>query len=282
MRRLLAISGVLALAPTLAQAETFRLASISTAVQPCHALAPDAPAGLRALHKLLAQRLGVDVLDCPVAGAEGAGQALAAGQVDMALLDPTTYGAVAGKVRAILTLRPKGGLSRTPVVVATRAASTSKSLTDVRGQRVVFGGAAPYDHDLPLGVLADQGAGPGYFSAQRVAGAADAAVGMLRKGDADVVALNADAWQRTCRAATPKDQPCSDLRILWRGRPRANLALAVRADLPAQLRYRIIGVYVAMHLEAPGAFQAASAFAPGGEDFDAAEAEALSPARAIP
>lgn len=281
MRRLLAIAGVLALAPTLAQAETFRLASIAAAAQPCHALAPDAPAGLRALHKLLSQRLGVDVLDCPVAGTEGAGQALASGQVDLALLDPTAY-AVAGKVRAILTLRPKGGLSRTPVVVAARAASTSKSLADVRGQRVVFGGAAPYDHDLPLRALADQGAGPGYFSAGRVAGAADAAVGMLRKGEADVVALNADAWQRTCRATTPKDQPCGDLRILWRGRPRANLALAVRTDMPAQLRYRIVGVFVAMHLEAPDAFQAASAFAPGGEDFDAAEADALSPARAIP
>lgn len=282
MRRLLALAGGLALAPTLAQAETFRLASLAAAAQPCHALAPDAPAGLRALHRHLSQRLGVDVLDCPVAGTEGAGQALAAGQVDMAVLDPKAYGAAGGKVRAILTLRPKGGLSRTRVVVGARAASTSKALADVRGQRVVFGGAAPFDHDLPLRVLTDQGAGPGYFSAERIGGTADEAVGMLRKGAADVVALNADAWQRTCRGNSPKDQPCGDLRILWKGRPRADLALAVRSDLPAQLRYRIIGVYVAMHLEAPDAFQAASAFAPGGEDFDAAEADALSPARAIP
>lgn len=282
MRPLLAITGVLALAPTLAQAETFRLASIAPAVQPCHVLAADAPAGLRALHKLLAQRLGVDVLDCPVAGTEGAGQALASGQVDMAVLDPKAYAAAGDKVRAILTLRPKGGLSRTPVVVAARVASTSKSLADVRGQRVAFGGAAPFDHDLPLRVLADQGAGPGYFSAERIAGSADAAVGLLRKDEADVVALNADAWQRACRGNSPKDQPCADLRILWKGRPRAAQALAVRADLPAQLRYRIIGVYVAMHLEAPDAFQAASAFAPGSEDFEAAEAAALSPARAIP
>lgn len=282
MRWLLAIAGVMALAPAIAQAQTLKLATIAAAAAPCHALASSAPAGQRALHQLLARRLGVEVLDCPVAGYADAAQALASGQVDLAVLDPAGYAGHSDKVRAILTVRQKGGLSRTMQVAAALASSPIKSLADTRGKRLVLGGAAPFDNDLPRLALQDQGAGPGYFSAERIASSSEAALAAIRKGESDAVILNGDAWQRMCRGKSATDTPCADLRIIWKGRPRATYALAVRSDMAPQLRYRLIGIYVAMHLEAPEAFAWASAFAPGGENFEAAEAAALSPARAIP
>ncbi len=282
MRRLLALIGLMVFVPGLVAAAPFRLASQANVTSPCRPLTPDAPAGQRALDKLLAQRLGVDVLDCPVAGARGAADALVAGQVDMGLLDPASYGSVSDKVRAILTLRPKNGLIRSQIVTAVRASGSFKSLGDVRGHRLLFVSAAPYDRDQPRKALADQGAGPSFFSSETVASSADDALARLRKQDGDVVVMNADAWQRSCRGAKPQDQPCGDLRMIWNGRPRADRAFAVRQDMPAQLRYRIIGIFVAMHLEAPDAFKAASAFAPASENFDASEAGALSPSRTIP
>ena len=54
----------------------------------------------------------------------------------MGVLDPAAYGPVSHKVRAILTLRPKGGLIRSQIVSAVRGESTFKSLGDVRGHRL--------------------------------------------------------------------------------------------------------------------------------------------------
>lgn len=276
MRVLLALVSLLVLAPDLVMAAPFRLATNAAAAVPCRPLGSDANASKRALFKLLALRLNVEVLDCPVAGFRGAAEALAAGQVDMGALDPESYAPVAAKVRAILTLRPKDGLIRTQVVTAVRGGSSFKSLGDLRGQRLVFIGVAPYDRDLPRKALADQGAGPSYFSKEVVAASAEDALSRLREQDVDVAVINADAWQRSCRGVKPQDQPCGDLRIVWKGRPRAASAVAVRLDMPPRLRFQIMGIYVAMHLEAPDAFIAASAFAPGNENFDGAEAAALS------
>jgi ABC-type phosphate/phosphonate transport system substrate-binding protein len=282
MKTLLFSAALLTATPAAAQAATLRIAVPAPATAPCKAAAGQGSPAERAYRELLAKRLEVEVLDCPVVGAAGAAQALAAGQVDLAVLDPAAFAPVAAKVRAILTLRPRGGLSRVPVVLATRADAARKSVKDLKGGRLVFGGDVPSALALPRWALADQGMGPDFFGKEEIARTAEDAVASLRAGRADAMALNAEAWQRICRGNTPKEKPCADLQTAWRGRPRAAAAVAVRRDMPDQLRYRLIGIHVAMHLEAPEAFAAASAFAPGGEDFEPAEADALSPAMAAP
>lgn len=277
----LALAALSLAAPLTAQAAPLRVASLGPAAA-CRDLPAGAPAGQKALFDLLAKRLGDKALDCPFATPQAAAQALAAGQVDLAVLTPETYGPVAGKVRAILTVNPKGALGRIPVVAATLAKRPETGLAEFKGKRAVFASAAPYDLGVGRQALADQGAGPGFLADESPAGSADAAVARLRAGGADLLVMNGDAWQRTCRGIKPQDTPCADLKIIWRGRPRAQAALAAPTAMPAQLRYRLIGIYVAMHLEAPEAFAAASAFAPGGQNFDAAEAQALSPTRAVP
>jgi hypothetical protein len=76
---------------------------------------------------------------------------------------------------------------------------------------------------------------------------------------------------------SPKDpDPCRDLRAVLHARPRAAWALVVRRDMPAELRYRLIGIHLPLRLEAPAAF--AFAAGPGAAEFQPAEAEALTTA----
>lgn len=232
--------------------------------------------GDAAYQKLLATRLGVAVEAKPLADRTAAASALASGQVDMAVLDGAAYGPVRGKVRAVLTLRPQGDLNRIPVVVAVRADAAAKDLSTLKGRSAVFGGLAPAALATPHKALADAGAGPGFFQ-ETTAASADAAAAALRARKADVLVLNAGAWQRLCRGDSPKADACKDLKVVWRGRPRARLAIAVRRDMPAETRFRLIGVHVAMHVEDKAAFAGSSVWTPRAAEFEPTEAEALAP-----
>ena len=81
---------------------------------------------------------------------------LTPGTLDMALLDRVSFAPVAGATRAILTIRPEGGLNRIPVVVAAPAAGPVKRLEDLRGKTLAFGGSTPAARALPSRVLADR------------------------------------------------------------------------------------------------------------------------------
>ena len=63
----LMIGAALALVPVAADAATLRIAAVEAASDACAPLGGDAPAGEKAYYKLLEQRLGRDILKCPVA-----------------------------------------------------------------------------------------------------------------------------------------------------------------------------------------------------------------------
>lgn len=258
-----------------AEAATFRIAAVTGAAGACHALGAAAPAGQKAYYKLLADRLGREIQECPVATEAAAAQALTTGVADMAVLDPAGFEPVRAQTRAILTVRPAGGLNRIPVLVVTKAASTRTGLPSLKGATVVYAGQAPSALSLPRQALADQGAAAGFFAREDIAADPDAAAAKLRAGAADALVVNAAAWQRLCRGDRPQDQRCGDLKVLWRGRPRALKALVVRRDMPDELRFRLIGIHVAMHIEARDAFAWAGAWIPGGAEFEPTEADAL-------
>jgi ABC-type phosphate/phosphonate transport system substrate-binding protein len=271
----LAALGLLGAGP----APAFRIAVMSPASGPCAALAASAPAGERAYFDLLAKRLDREVQACPVASyAEGAA-GLAAGRVDMAVLDAASYPAVQPQVRATLTVHIDGMPVRVPVVLAVKVGKDGAPGA-LKGRPVAFGGSSPVSLDLPRQVLAQQG----YSVHEQVTANEVAALASLRAGKADAVALQAAAWQRQCQSPSPKVQPCADLKAVWMARPQAQRAYAVRRDLPDPLRYRVLGVHMAMNLENRPAFDwaAAQVAEPGkgaGSDFQPAEALALEPAR---
>ena len=177
--------------------------------------------------------------------------------------------------RSILTVRPQGALNRIPVVVATKAGAAPAGLAALKGRKAAFGGVTPAAFATPRKALADQGADPAFFAAEEKLADADAAAKALRSGAADVLVLNASAWQRLCRGDKPKEDRCSDLKVVWRGRPRAPLAMVVRNDMPLDEKFQIIGIHVAMHLEDRDAFAWASSWISGGAEFEPTEADAL-------
>jgi ABC-type phosphate/phosphonate transport system substrate-binding protein len=218
------------------------------------------------------------VLACPVASSGEGAAALAAGRVDMAVLDEASYPPVQGAVRAAMTVRPQGGLARVPVVLLLKA-DRDGAPQALKGRTIAFGGSTPVALALPRTVLGEQGYGAGLFGHELIAEDEIAALAALRSGKADAAALEAAAWQRQCRVTKGKD-PCADLKVVWRARPQAERALAVRRDLPDPLRFRLLGVHMAMHMEDRIAFDwAAAELAPGSADFEPAEALALEPAR---
>ena len=256
-------------------APAFRIAVMGAASGACAPLAASAPAGEKAYFDLLAKRLDRPVQACPVASyAEGAA-GLAAGRLDMAVLDAASYPAVQAQVRATMTVHVDGTPARIPVVLAVKAGQDGAPAT-LKGRTVAFGGASPVALNLPREVLAQQG----YAVHEQIAANETAALAALRAGKADAVALQGAAWQRQCQSPSPKVQPCADLKAAWTARPQAQRAYAVRRDLADPLRYRLLGVHMAMNLENRPAFDwAAGQLAPGGSDFQPAEALALEPAR---
>jgi len=275
MRAWLPLALVLSVVAPSAEAATLRIATVSGSTGSCHALEAGAPAGEKAYFRLLETRLGRDILSCPVVDRTAAAQALAAGSLDAAVLDPAAYAPVQATTRAILTVRPAGGLNRIPVVVATKATAPATNLASLRGKTAVFGGVVEAALAAPRQALADQGAGPGFFSREDVAADADTAAAKLRSGAADALVLNAAAWERLCQGERAKDNNCADLKVVWRGRRRAAFAMVVRRDIPDELRFRLIGIHVAMHIEAKDAFTWASSWVPGAAEFEPTEAGAL-------
>jgi ABC-type phosphate/phosphonate transport system substrate-binding protein len=275
VRILLLATALSFVAAASANAATLRIAAVNGTSGACHVLPGSAPAGEKAYYQHLANRLGRDIQECPFANEAAAAQGLAAGQVDMALLDPASYGPVRTKTRAILTVRKTGALNRIPIVVVTKANSTRVNIPALHGGGVVYAGRTPAALSVPQQALADQGASPGFFSHEDVATDADAAAAKLRAGGADAMVLNAAAWQRLCHGDRPKDDRCADLKVIWHGRPQAAKAIVIRRDTPDELRFRLIGIHIAMYLEAKDAFAWAASWAPGAAEFEPTEADAL-------
>lgn len=274
---LLAVSAIVLVAATAkAPASSLRIAAVTPTPGPCAPLDATAAPGEKAYYDHLAKRLDVKVLKCPVADQAAAAAALAAGSLDMALLDRVSFAPVAGATRAILTIRPEGGLNRIPVVVAAPAAGPVKRLEDLRGKTLAFGGSTPAARALPSRVLADRGFGADVFKAELAAADAEDALGKLRSGEADAMVLHAAAWQRLCMPDDPKAKPlCKDLKVLLRARPQATQAIVVRKDIADETRYRLIGIHMPMYLENRVAFSWASSWAPKAAEFEPTEALAL-------
>jgi phosphonate transport system substrate-binding protein len=255
---------------------TLRVAAVTGAAGACAAPAASLPAGERAYYDHLAKRLEVKVLRCPVADATAAARALAANELDLAVLDPAAFAAVQATTRSILTVRSQGGVNRIPVVLGVKATSPVKTLADLRGKSLVFGGRTPAALSLPKLALSQRDAPAAFWGRELFAVDGDAAVSDLRANKADAMVLHAAAWQRLCFPRSPKEAPpCDDLRIIAKIRPQADRAIVVRRDIADETRYRLIGIHMPMHLENAPAFAWATSWSPNAAEFQPAEPLAL-------
>jgi len=223
----------------------------------------------------LQKRLNRPITLCGFANNTGAMQALAAGQVELAPSDQASYLPVRDKVRATLAARSAKGAGRVMAMAMVTKASGRKAPNLLIGAKPIFVSQGEVTHDAPLAGLRAAGVDPSKLGREIVAGDLVRAVSDLRSGKGDVLIVDASHYQRLCRGDKPNEKPCDDLKEIWRGRPAVSQALAVRRDMPKDLRYQLISIYIAMHLEAPDAFRFATQTTPGVASFDPTEPEAL-------
>ncbi len=260
------------LAPSaVAEPAALRVGYLATSTSPCRAPDTASQPGLQDYARHLSKRLGRSVQGCAFATAEQASISLAEGRVDIAPLSATLNAESLALVRPLLTPRAAGGVGRVLTVIVSKAGSQFDSLLKVAGARVVLAGSTEVAREGPLRALADNGASSRTFRSEVISSSPETAAEGLRTGKADMMLLHAAAWQRLCRGDGPNERPCADLREVWRGRPNVDSALAVRRDMPDELRLRIVGIHVAMNLEAPDAFRW---IAPGAGELQPIEATA--------
>jgi ABC-type phosphate/phosphonate transport system substrate-binding protein len=212
----------------------------------------------------------------------GAAALIGAGGADLALIDPAAAASVpdfTAKARAILAPRQGDEYGRVEMVAVTTAASPRKTHADLAGARVVLGGNHRVAAEGPFRALADWGVQRETLGAVTQAGDPDLAVKALREGKADVMLLHVSAWFRMCRPTRPGEKRCADLHEAFRARPRAKLAWAAPLSMDETLRYRLIGIHIALHLDAPAAYAWVAAQAPNAQSIDPTEAGALTIAR---
>jgi ABC-type phosphate/phosphonate transport system substrate-binding protein len=249
----------------------FRIGVVTGAEGVCGAPGNNAPAGQAAYVAHLARRLARPVEVCPVVDMAAAARLLADGKIDFAQLDPVAYKPVAASVRPLLTARTQDGFGRVETVMVVRAGGP-ENLAPGPGERVGFAGTAPYELDLLKRALTDHGIAFAQPETARIYEGPAAAAERLRQSEIDFLVLYSAAWQRLCRPMSAGGTPCADLREVFRGRPRAAQAWAVRRDIDDDTRFRLVGIHVALHLENPAAF---GWVAPAARELEPTEASAL-------
>ncbi len=253
-----------------------RIASVEPGA---HCMADSAawPAEKRGYVRHLAKRMGVPVQICPVSTPAAAAQALVEKRAELAWLDPVSYAPFRATIRPILTPRIPMDLGRTEVALVVAAASPLQKLEDVDRARLVFAGSSSPRLDGPRRTLAAAGIPQAVLDTARVtASPVDAATVIRSAPDTAAAFLSAD-WSRLCRGTSSTDHPCAGLREIWRGRPQAPNAWAVRRDIPRESWARLVGIHVALFEEEPSIAQW---LAPGTKEIEPTEATALDPARA--
>lgn len=226
------------------------------------------PPALTAFAKHLAGRLQLGVQLCPFADAGAAAATLAAGGVDLASLTPDAWPAVRGKGRSILTLRAEGRLPRTPIDAIARSSAGKLDAAAIAAKRVVVIRQDPLSYDAARGAVTTHGGAA--LGPTPPAGSFNAAIGALGAGRADVALVPVNEWKAGCAA---NKALCASYRIAWTNRPLAESAWVLRAGLPDELRYRLIGIFLPMHLENRQAYVGAAGGVKGA--FEPTEATAL-------
>jgi ABC-type phosphate/phosphonate transport system substrate-binding protein len=274
MIRFLALIFALIVLPVTASAAPVRIGVITDKATGCDdGLAKTI--GGEAFVKHLQKRLSRPITLCGFANHAAAMQALAAGKIELAPSDQASYLPVRDKVRSTLTARPAKGAGRVMALALVTKASSRTGPKLLVGAKPIFVASGEITHDAPLAGLRAAGTDLSKLGREILSGSLDQAAKDLRSGKGDVLILDAGHYQRLCRSDNPNQKPCADLKEIWRGRPAVSQALAVRRDMPSDLRYQLISIYMALHLEAPEAFSFATKAMPPVAAFDPTEAEAL-------
>ena len=219
---------------------------------------------------LMTDRLKTPVELCPSA-MSAPGDKLANGEVHFAWLSPNDFNA---SLAAVTTLIRPSGVGRAPIALVGPKSDTGFDIPALAGQRIALLGRGPTDlhQTLVLEVLASLDLGD--VDIVQI-DSTDALVAALVDGAVDYAAVDASTIGRHCILMAGEPDPCAGISVLWEDRPQAVGAFATRSDISLALRYRLVGIHIGLHLEAPDLFGWLSGGL--GPEFEPAEADALAP-----
>ncbi|MBU2587284.1 MAG: phosphate/phosphite/phosphonate ABC transporter substrate-binding protein [Alphaproteobacteria bacterium] len=255
-----------AAAPVLTQV---RVAFEAPATGACVSSSPEFDPGQKAYIEHLSERMDIPVMLCPFASRTEAAQALADGQIELALLDAASIAAVKDVVRPIMTQRIPADLGRVEVVLAVMDASPIQSAADARQRPMIIPGE---NSTVLAGVQATLEQIGFAKTDQLIAPSRREALAALLGGKGEVMAMQSAQWTRLCRGETRGETPCDGLREVWRGRQPAEEAWSARRDLPLESWARLLGIHIALVQENP---LAAGWIAPAMTEIEPIEATGL-------
>lgn len=177
--------------------------------------------------------------------------------------------------RSFLTLRAHDNLGRPPYVLFQANGSNGAEDRNQKQIGLVAGKPERLFVGMALQTLGDHGLSVEGVDVDQRFVAADELFSAVRTQSVDLGILDANTWGRNCGVLEPAYNPCSDLEVIFQERPRADYAMMIENSQSLEFRYRLVSVHIALHIEAPEAFDWINQGR--GTEFQAAEFNALMP-----
>lgn len=244
--------------------------------------------GLKGYLTLLSSRLGQPVHGCGVAAKEAPGL-LAAGELDFALARVEPGAGMPDGIITILRLRQPGELHRAEAVIIAPGRQGADdiqavlptlpdrqlaafSMGEMKILTALAEGMALDAPDIEAQATAQAGA---YGTTWPPGRALVDPVEVLTRLKTDAAGagtlfITEGRFGETC---LKHPDVCEGITPLWRGFVPLTSAYAIRADLPTETRYRLIGVHVLMNIQHPDIFAAVAGA--GTEAFEPTEPNAF-------
>ena len=254
----------------------------------CRPAADIAAEGLKDYLTLLSSRLGQPVYGCGVKAIDAPGM-LDAGELDFALASVEPGAGMPDGIITILRVRQPGELHRAETVIVAPGQESGGDIRAVlptlpdkqlaafsQGEMMILTALAEgMTLDAP-DVEAQATARAGAYGATWPPGRPLVdpveALTRLQNGAAAPATLfiTQGRFEATC---LQHPEACEGIVPLWRGFVPLTSAYAIRADLPTETRYRLIGIHVLMNIQNPDIFAAVAG--PGAEAFEPTEPTAF-------
>ena len=232
----------------------------------------------KAYVSLLAARFNTDVTLCLTETPEDVVALAEQGEVNFAWAEQASVSPILESWRPVLTLRENTGLGRAPFVLFTLAGeSGSTELGAIEAANIGFLDRPPeaLNIDHAQRVLVDFGMAQEDLSEPRLFGTQSDLFEAVETAEIQAGILESGTWGRACGVLDPASTFCDHLEILIYDRSRALNAFMIPNETEKERHFRLVGVHIALHLEAPEVYEWISQGR--GEEFEPTEAAAMLP-----
>ena len=232
------------------------LASISEDGEGCFAQAELKDTGAKSYADHLASRFDTDITLCLTSSQEELEALLLQdAAVNLAWVNQETFENVSDSWRSLLTLRAMNGLGRPPAILFTHI-ENEVAASDVPPEQIGYISKEPsvLHIDIVQRVLTDAGLSVSAPTDDQLFSGVDTLLEAVKTKAVPYGLVEASGWGRECAVLEAGNDPCGDLNVILNERPLAIEALALHLSADKERQFRLVGVHIGLHLEAPEAF----------------------------